>query len=103
MMVRSDKDFFEDVANLAMEIKELANNAFPVYEAFTEDVVSGRIADINEIELTLDYMLTYCFDDKILSLYKKILRKLYKQYPGVVKDYVDIYYDMYKNDGDNCE
>ena len=102
-MIRSNKEFFENIANLAKEIKGLANNAFPVYKAFAEDVISGRIADINEIEWNLDHMLTYCFDNRILSLYKEILRNLYKQHPDVVKDYADAYYDMYEDNGENCE
>ena len=103
MMVRSNKEFFENVSSLAKEINGLANNAFPFYKAFTEDVVSGRISDIKEIEWNLDYMLTFCFDDRILTLYKKILRKIYKQYPDAVKFYVDTYYDMYERDGDDSE
>ena len=100
-MKHTDKDLFESVANLAGEIIRLTDQAFPFYKAFAEDVVSGRITDIKEIEWNLDSMLTFCVNDRFLSLYKKILRKICKQHPDVVKDYVDMYYDMYGNDGDD--
>ena len=103
IMIQSDKEFFEGVAKLAEQIKGIADNVFPVYKAFTEDVVFERITDITEIELTLDYMLTYCFDDRILALYKKILRKFYKSYPHMVKSHVDAYYEMYVYEGDDSE
>ena len=95
-MEHTDNDFFNDVAKLADKIKCLADDAFPVYKTFTDDVISDCITDIAIIEQNLDYMLSYCFDDRILSLYKKILRKFYKQYPDLVKFYVDAYYYMYE-------
>ena len=98
MTNNTDKEHYKDIFHLAEQITGLADRVFPYYEAFAEEVVSGCITDINEIERELDYILSYCFDNRILLLYKKILRKIYKQYPAVVKSYVDAYYDMYESD-----
>jgi len=104
MTNNTGKEQYGDIFNLVEQITGLADKVFPYYEAFAEEVASDCITDINEIERELDYILSYCFDNRILLLYKKILRKTYKQYPSVVKSYVDAYYDMFESDeGENEE
>jgi len=96
-------DSFEKIAVLAQQFKGLANDALPIYKAFSEDVLCERLTDIQEIERNLDGMVSFCFDDRILLLYKKVLRKLYDQHPETVKSYVDIYYDMFEENGEGDE
>ncbi|MCL2026743.1 MAG: hypothetical protein FWG92_08070 [Leptospirales bacterium] len=98
MTDNTDKEHFDNIFNLAEQITGLADRVFPYYKAFAEEVTSDCITDINVIERELDYILSYCFDERILLLYKKILKKIYKQYPSVVKFYVDAYYDMFESD-----
>ena len=94
-MDRTDNDFFNDVAALCEQIAGMADDSLPYFSAFADDVVHNRITDIVSIERQLDSMVSYCFDDRILILYKRILRKLFMQYPETVKYYVDLYYMMY--------
>jgi len=91
-----EKEFLKEISVLAGQISSLADVVLPEYKAFTGDVISGRIIDINEIEIFLDYMLTFCFDKRILLLYKKILRHVYNEHPDTVRFYVEAYYDMYE-------
>jgi len=90
--------FFSEISTLAEGIIDLAKSVLPFYKEFTEDVIHERITDINEIERQLDYMLSFCFDDEILLLYKAVLRKLYDEYPDTVCFYVQGYRDMYEDD-----
>jgi virginiamycin A acetyltransferase len=45
-------------------------------------------------------MVQYCYDDKILKLFKRALRKLYYKYPEVVASQVESYRMMYEDDED---
>jgi len=83
------------------QLSGIAEDNLPFFKAFTQDVLSNRINDIHAIERTLDTMLPFCFDDKILLLYKKVLRGFIHQHPATVKSYIDIYFDMYGNGGDS--
>ena len=99
MMETNAPDFFEHIAGLAEQIRGLADDALPGYEDFTARVVRGQIKDRNQIEHQLDYMLTFCFDDRILALFKRVLRKIHTRYPETVLSYITAYREMYENDG----
>lgn len=103
MMETNDPDFFEHIAGLAEQIRGLADDALPGYEDFTDRVIRGQIKELKQIEHHLDNMLTFCFDDRILSLFKRVLRKLYKQYPETVYSYIMAYREMYESDGGDDE
>ena len=85
-------------ASIVAQIRGLAGSVMPEYEEFAEKVMSENITDINIIERKLDNMIEYCFDEKILILYKKILEKIYPQAPEVVEFHVNEYYEIYKTD-----
>lgn len=87
--------FFNDIAAIIEQRNGLADLALPWYTAFAEDVEDGYITDIKEIEWELSFMLDFCFDDRILALYKKVLRKIFYKYPETVHFYVYAYKDMY--------
>ena len=100
----NDEDkLYSDVGKLAKSILELEKSALPIYKEFAEDVIYERIIDIKQIEWQLDFMVSYCFDVEILSLYKAILRKLFSKHPDTVQFYVQQYFDMFGNESDNSE
>jgi hypothetical protein len=102
MMKETDyADLVKDIGEIVKGFSGLADIALPEYKRFADDVVSERITNINEIEYRLDFMLDFCFDNRVLLLYKKVLRHLYHTYPDTVKSYVDAYYDMYGADETN--
>ena len=92
------EDELDFMANFADHIKGLANGVLPIYKDFAEKVDSGLITDINIIERQLDNILGYCFDEKILVHYKKILRKIYPQHPEIVEFHIDEYYNFHKDE-----
>ena len=100
----NDEDkLYSDVSKLAESILELGKSALPIYKEFAEDVIYERIINIEQIERQLDFMVSYCFNDEILFLYKSILRKLYSKHPDTVQFYVQLYSDMFGNESDNSE
>jgi hypothetical protein len=89
-------DSYKNIYDIVKHICGLADDYLPFYSEFVEGVAYGRVTDINQIEHYLDSMLAYCFDDRILSLFKKVLRNLYKRFPDTVQAYVKFYYEMYE-------
>jgi len=69
------------------------------FTPIAEDIIAGRIAGENNIGYQLDFMLDFCWDDTVFSLYKRILRNLYHEYPALVADHVQFYREMWDNDG----
>jgi len=99
-----DEDiFFSDVSELAKGILDLAKSVMPFYQDFADNVINERITSIKEIEWHLDYMLSFCFYEEILLLYKAVLRKLYDKYPEAVGSYVQYYREMYEDEGQVTE
>ena len=97
-METENNDFFNGIVGFFEELNSLVKSTLPHYEQFTRSVESGTITDIDQIEYEISYMLSFCFDDEILVLYKRVLRKIFNKYPEIVKFYVDAYYDMFEND-----
>ena len=97
-MKTSDSEFFVSISGLAKQILSLTDMALPEYKNITDDIICGQIKEITEIEHTLDNMLTFCFDDRILLLYKKVLRHIYNDDPDTVHFYIEAYYNMYKEE-----
>lgn len=64
-----------------MEYDEKYNEFFnwPI----TNDLCA-RMASEDEVEYTLDRMLDFCSDEKMLLLFKKICRKYYRIYPEMI-------------------
>ena len=96
--MNDEAKFFEDISVIVENMNELAKPVLPEYKNFAKDVIFDRMTDIYEIERMLDYMVTFCFNNEILLLFKAVLRKLYYRYPDVVNIYVTVYFDMYGRD-----
>ena len=90
-----DPEFLSDIGVLYKGILDLGESALPIYKEFADDVINERLKNINEIEYQLDYMLSFCFNSEILTLYKAVLRKLYTKHPDIVKFYIEQYFEMY--------
>jgi hypothetical protein len=88
----------ETLAPLISQLRTLAAAALPAHEDFTNAVLQNRITAQNEIEHSLDYMLDFCFDERTLLLYKKILRHILPKYPDTVSYYVNAYREWYDNE-----
>lgn len=59
---------------------------------------NGENVSENELCLFLDYMLDFCGDDRMLQLYKKLLRAMLPKYPQAVNDYIKFYKEEYDDE-----
>jgi hypothetical protein len=55
------------------------------------------------IEHILDYMLDYCFDAEMLSIYKSVCRHLFYKHPELVYNAVMNYKEVWDSDDEGVE
>jgi len=84
-------------ANLGADLKRLSDMAILHYEPFIKQIESEKISDITEIERLLDGMFDFCYDKKMLVLYKRVLRKIVYKHYDVAKRHIDAYRDWYED------
>jgi vesicle coat complex subunit len=98
----TEKEAVDEMAKgigaLAEQMQGMAVQALYRFTPIAEDIISGRITGENDIGYQLDFMLDFCWDDTVLTLYKRILRSLYNKYPALVASYVQSYRDMWDRD-----
>jgi len=76
----------------------LAREAEAVYAAQVDDIIRRKCKDVRHIELTLTYMLDFCFDDRMLALFKKLCRYYYQIDPIATASYIYFYRDMWDDE-----
>ncbi len=64
----------EEIKKLIELQQQLAKQAVDIYKLEVDEIIRSKTTDDNKIQLTLDYMLSFCFDDQMLLLYKKLCR-----------------------------
>ena len=89
----------QDTTVLAREIgqrlRELAAQARPVLTNEVGDIIAQADRDIQRIERCLDGLLEYCYDDRMLSLFKQLCRYYYLLNPAATAQYVHFYREMW--------
>ncbi len=97
----------EEIKALAHEIgmmfQSAAQSGISYYRPIANQILSGQITDPNEIEHILDYMLDYCYDTEMLSMYKSVCRFLYYKHPELVYNAVMNYRNVWDSDEDTGE
>lgn len=89
----------EEIKKLAQMQNQLAQQAYTAYVPLVENIIASQIKDVNQISLTLDYMLDFCFDDKILTLYRKLCRYLCGIDQETTAYYVNAYRERWDEEG----
>lgn len=93
------KDIENKIIEIANSIKCLNDMAYINYKLSVDMYISqlknGENVSENELCLFLDYMLDFCGDDRMLKLYKKLLRAMLPKYPQAVNDYIKFYKEEY--------
>lgn len=91
----------EDIKNnkaileLAKGMQAISKKALIEYQNELEDIIDSDCHDKNRIEHTLDGMLGFCFDPKMLELYRKLCRYYYDIDQNATAEYVCMYRDMW--------
>jgi hypothetical protein len=88
----------EPFVELAKQINQLALQAVPMYATQVEDIISTKCTDANHIERTLDGMMDFCFNEKMVLLFKKLCRYYYYINAAHTAEYVEIYRQMWDSD-----
>jgi len=89
----------EEIKKLAEIRNQLAKQAFQEYEPLVNNIIATQNKDVNHICYTMDFMLDFCFDDKMLLLYRRLCRYLLDIDPQATASYVQAYRDMWDEEG----
>jgi len=96
-MTEDDLNGFKE---LAESINKITQEAFIIYEAQVDEIYHNKIKDEKEIEHVIDVLLGYCYDDKMLLLFKRLCRYYYEINPKVTYEYVNIYREMWDEESE---
>jgi len=79
--------------------QQLAKQALAAYTPLVDDIISTQNREENHIELTLDSMLSFCFDDKMLLLYRRLCRYLFDLNPKTAAWHITAFRKMWDEEG----
>ncbi len=89
----------EEIKTLIESRNALAKQAHEQYKAVVNNIIESQNKDVNYICYNMDFILDFCFDDKILLLYRRLCRYLYDIDPSAAADYVNHYREMWDEEG----
>lgn len=92
-----DQDIENLVKNLEPRIQQMKiinDHAVIAYTPLVDDLCSRKALQ-NEVELTLDYLLMFAGDDRMLALYKRVCRTYWQTYPESIAFYIMEYRKEY--------
>ncbi|MBR1455412.1 MAG: hypothetical protein IJ593_12345 [Lachnospiraceae bacterium] len=71
----------------------------PNVDMYITQFKNGENVSENELCLFLDYMLDFCGNERMLELYKKLLRAMLPKFPKAVNDNIKFYKEEYDDYG----
>ena len=80
---------FSDIKAIVDQFSNLANEALKVYTPVVNEIIEKESKDENHIQRTLDYLLDFCFDEKMLTLYRRLCRYYWDINPHATANYID--------------
>jgi len=92
----------ERIYQITEQIVKIHQKAYELYLPLVEDVCSRTVSE-TELSHLLDYLLDFACDEKILGLYKKVCRRYSYVYPGCIKFYIDVYREIWEDEGECLE
>ena len=88
--------FLADVSEIAEGLANLEKEAYYEYIGQVERLCDNYSnASENEVGLMLDYLLSFCGNEKVLGLYKKVCRIFFDKYPKCISNYIGYYLEEY--------
>lgn len=97
----SNNKIFNNIESIVKELKSLSENNLEIFTNIVDDIIISNSKDEKNIELILDRLLDFCYDDENLLLYKKLCRYYLTINPIATEDYVKFYFEMYGEDDDS--
>ena len=92
-------ELIDKIKALAESQVQLAKQALQQYQPIVAQYIHDNCRDSNQIAYTLDFMLEFCFDQQMLTLYRKLCRHLYSFDPETAIDYVEAYRERWDEEG----
>lgn len=89
------EDFIKSITELAKSQETFGKQAFDAYKEPVEHILRTNSKDTEAIERLLEGMLEFCFNDKILLLYRKLCRHFFDIDPQATVYYVYAYRDRW--------
>lgn len=74
------------------------NATTPIYRDYrdrAEDIITGKVTDIDKIEHFLDTLISFYFDHRFVYLYKRICRYLLPKYPQIISEHIKLFIELY--------
>ena len=84
-----------DVIEIISQTQGIYDSAYIHYLIETKRLLKKTMVAPNEIESFLDYILTFCDDDRFVYLYKRLCKTLYRYDPQAAIDYINFYKKLY--------
>ena len=88
-------DLVQAIGAIVEKRKRLARQVEPQYTYEVKSIIDFQIRDENRIQRLLDFMLEFCFDDRILTLYRQLCRYYFELNPRATASYIDAYREMW--------
>ena len=85
----------EGFKEFAESINKITEEAFIIYESQVDEIYRNKVKDEKEIERVIDVLLGYCYDDRMLLLFKKLCRYYYEINPSATCEYAYIFREMW--------
>lgn len=89
---------FETISKVVDSRKKLTNQALEILEPECNDIIQYKCCNKQTIERLLDRLLDFCFDDRILHLYRKLCRYYYHIDAEATVGYVNAYREMWDDE-----
>jgi hypothetical protein len=90
-VINVENNLYEIVSS----IQKLTQKARKQYHEEVNIIIKQKSVDTTRIELVLDNLLGFCFDEKILKMFKKLLRYYYSIDREATASYVNVYREIY--------
>lgn len=90
-----EENLVHHIGEQAKAVEELAGQAVQLYADEVEAILKVQSRDPQRIERCLDGMLDFCFDSRMLTLYKRLCRYYFEIDPESTASYVNAYRDMW--------
>jgi hypothetical protein len=99
-MTRSS-DLVKSIRPLAVQLQKLNKQAVKEYSPLVDAIIRSRSRDVNQIEHTLDSLLSFCGYDPALQLYRRLCRHYYYIDPAATAAHVYAYREMWDEESLN--
>lgn len=98
MATKKDDSGFASILEIAKAAEQLTLRAVGIYSVEVENIIESNTKNQQTIERCLDGMLDFCYDKKMLLLYKKLCRYYVTINESAVIEYVNIYRELWDSE-----